>query len=332
MSTVERVRELRPTRRGIGVAAVAVLAFVLGTTAGARSLNAVLVPALVALAAGAVQVTVADAPTVRRSLPDPGFPGGVRRVRVTVESAVPCTVTDGVGDGLEADDPSAAVGHGGTFEYGLRFRERGRHRVGPATCRLTDSLGLFARRVETGETGAVLVYPDVYTVEGEGLSDLVRRVLGDDRSSFDRLREYTPGDSMRDIHWRASAKRAEEFVVAEYRSDAETSRVDVVGESSRGGADAMAATVASVAMHLHDAGVSVSVTVPGGSVVAHPGDVASLLRCLAVTDGGRVDEAARASADVRVTAGDGGATVALADRELEFASVAGSHRGREVVA
>ena len=332
MSTLERVRGLRPTRRGLGVALVAALAFALGVTAGARSLNAVLVPALVGLAAGAVQLVAADPPTVERSTPDPGFAGGRRRVRVDVESDVPCTVTDRVDDGLEADDASATVGHGGTFEYELVYRRRGKHRVGPATCRLTDSLGLFARRVETDGEAAALVYPDVYAVESEGLSALVHRVLGHDRSSFDRLREYTPGDSMRDIHWRASAKRAEEFVVAEYRSDAETSHVDVVGEAAPGGADAMAATVASVAMHFHDAGVSVGVTVPGGRVLAHPGDAASLLRLLAVTGDGRVDDEARAAADVRVSAGDDRATVSLGDRELEFAEVAGSHRGREVVA
>jgi uncharacterized protein (DUF58 family) len=332
MATVERVLALRPTRRGVGVAVVVTLAFALGVTAGARSLNAVLVPALVGLAAGAVQLIQADPPTIERSAPPPGFAGDGRRVRVAVESDVPCTVTDRVGDGVAANDPSATVGHGGAFEYELEYRRRGRHRVGPATCRLTDSLGLFARRVETeGETTA-LVYPDVYAVTGDGLSALVRRVLGHDRSSFDRLRAYSPGDSMRDIHWRASAKRAEEFVVAEYRSDAETSHVAVVGEAAPGGADAMAATVASVAMHLLDAGVSVAVSVTGGRVVAHPGDAASLLQLLALTGDGRVDGEARAAADVRVSAGDGRATVSLDDRELEFAEVAGGHRGREVVA
>jgi uncharacterized protein (DUF58 family) len=336
----EEVPAVRPTRRGIGVAVVAVLAFALGSTAGARSLNAVLVPALVGLAAGAVQLARADAPTIERSSPDSGFPGATRRVVLEVESDVPCTLAERIDDGLavdgdadaDGDAPIVAVGHGGTVEYDVELRRRGEHRLGSATCRLTDSLGLFARELETTATATALVYPDVYAIESEALADLVRRVLGDDRSSFDRLREFTPGDTMRDIHWRASAKRpTEEFVVSEYRSHSEATHVEIVGESALGSADAMASTVASVAMHLHDAGVTVSVAVPAGRCVAHPGDVASLLRLLAVTDDGRVDDEVRADADVTVVGEGGRATVALADRDVEFDRLVGRHRGAEVV-
>lgn len=341
MRALESVRSLRPTRRGYAVAVVAVVAFALGATAGARSLNAVVVPALVGLAAGAVQLARADVPTVERTRPDAGFAGARRRVSVTVETDVPCTVTEHVDDGVAVDeadaaadgDPVVAVGHGGRFAYGIELERRGAHRLGPATCRLTDSLGLFARTVETDGDTTAIVYPPVYTVEGEALAELVRRRLGDERSSFDRLREFSPGDAMRDIHWRASAKRQrDEFVVAEYESRSAATHVDVVGESALGGADAMAATVASVAMHLHDAGVTATVTVPAGRTVVHPGDSGSLLRLLALTGDGWVDDEARADADVVVTGESGEATVRIADRELEFERLLGSHRGREVVA
>ncbi|PSQ40678.1 hypothetical protein BRD07_06805 [Halobacteriales archaeon QS_9_68_42] len=253
---------LRPTRRGAAVAAVAGLAFAVGALTSARSLNAVVVPAVVALAAGAVQLVWADPSSVERTEPVPGFPGERRTVAVTVESAVPCTVTDAVGAGLSpAGEPSAAVGHGGRFEYAVELTAR------------------------------------------------------------------------RDIHWRASAKRqADEFVVAEYESYAEVDAVTVVGEAPPEGADEMAATVASVAAFLHDAGVPVTVVVPGGRCVAPPGEMGPLLRLLAVTDAGRLETDQRSGADVYVRGEDSAATVSMEDREVAFGGVAGERRDREVVA
>lgn len=335
MATLATLRSLRPTRRGLSVAAVAALAFALAATAGARSLNAVVVPALVGLAAGAVQLARADAPTVERSTPEAGFAGATREVTVDVDSDVPCTVTERVDDGVSVDGgaPSTAVGHGGRFRYEIELQRRGDHDLGPATCRLTDSLGLFARRVETESTATALVYPDVYAIEGEAVAGLLGRQLGDDRSSFDRLREFSPGDSMRDIHWRASAKReADEFVVAEYGSRSETTHVALVGESALGSADAMASTVASLVTHLQDAGITVTVTVPAGRIVAHPGDPVPLLRLLALTSDGWVDDEVRADADVIVSGEGGQVRVSLPERDLDYDRLVGRQRGREVVA
>ena len=327
------VRTLRPTRRGLAVITIALLAFLLGAGAGARSLNAVVVPALVGLLAGAVQLVRADPPTVERSTPEAGFPGESRTVSLSVDADVPCTVTEAVGDGVVAETTEAAVGHGGTFEYDIELRRRGEHDLGPATCRVTDSLGLFRTDVETAGTATALVYPDVYGLEDDTLGTLTSRVLGDDRSSFDRLREYGPGDTMRDIHWRASAKQPdEEFVVAEYESRSEATQLEVIGESTLGSADAMAESVASLVTHLHDLGVTVAVTVPDGSVVAHHGDVVSVLRLLARTDDGWVEPERRRSADVGVLGKGGHATVTFAGREVDFDGLCGAHRSREVLA
>lgn len=432
-----RLRRIRPTRRGYAVAAIAAVALFLGATAGARSLNAVVVPALVGLLAAAVQLATADPPTVRRSSPRPGFPGETRRVVVEVEAAVPVAVTEAIDpgggvslvetdqgaegdrldedadrldedgdrldedrdqrdkdadrldkdadwrretdddgrretddddeprrtpegddsrsrpDGVRSDDdpstssvvpwpgsgddslagPSAVVGHGGSLDYEIELERRGAHELGPAWCRVTDSLGLFSADVETDATSTAVVYPDVYRIEGDDLASLVRHALGDDRASFERLREFAPGDAMRDIHWRASARRAsDDYLVAEYRSRAEPTHVSIVGESSLGSADTMASTVASIGLFLHDAGVTVSVAVPDGECVAHPGDAASLLRLLALTGDGWVDREAGDGADVHVQGEGGRAIISLGDRELPFDGVAGDHRGREVLA
>jgi uncharacterized protein (DUF58 family) len=326
-----RLRDARPTRRGWAVALVAAAAFLAGATGGSRALNAVVVPALVALSAGAAQLSLASPPTVDRSTPRPGFPGESRPVTVTVDAEVPCRVTDSVAAGLATDAPAtAAVGHGGRFEYAVELLDRGEQVLGPATCRLTDSLGLFAVTVETGGTSTALVYPSVYHLEGDGLSPLVRRVRGDERVSFDRLREFGRGDTRRDIHWRASAKRQpDEFLVAEYDSPTDVECVTVVGEAAAGGADAMADAVASIVAFLHDAGIPVTVVVPAGRVVAHPGDPARPLGLLAVTGHGFPDAPAGESADVRVVAREE-VTVSLSEQDVEFGVVGGDRRGPEV--
>lgn len=326
------VRGMRPTRRGLAVTAVAIATFLLGAGAGARSLNAIVVPALVGLLAGGIQLARADPPTVERSTPEAGFPGERRTVTLTVDADIPCRVSESVGDGIQADSTDVSVGHGGTFEYEIELLSRGEHTLGPATCRVTDSLGLFETELETTTTATALVYPDVYGIDEGSIESLVSRALGDERSSFDRLREYGPGDTMRDIHWRASAKRPdEEFVVAEYRSRSEATRVKVVGESALGSTDAMAESVASLVTHLHDAGITVTVTVPGGTTVAHPGDTRSVLDLLARTDDGWVEPEYRTDADMYVLGKGGRATVTLADREVDFDGLSGTHRGREVL-
>lgn len=329
-----RLRDARPTRRGWAVLIVAALALLAGATGGSRSLNAVVVPAIVALGAGAGQLALADPPSVDRSSPRPGFPAERRTVTVTVDSEVPCRVRDTVPTDLSTEgEPAGTVGHGGRFQYMVGLKRRGDHEVGPATCRLTDSLGLFAVEVETGGSATVLVYPDVYEVEGSGLSALVRRVRGDERVSFDRLREFGRGDTRRDIHWRASAKReTDEFLVAEYDSHADVKAVTIVGEAAPGGADAMASTIASIAAFLHDAGIPVTVVVPDGRCVAHPGEATTLLRLLALTDYGYLEAPEAEGADVRVVAKGERATVSLEEQDLEFDGVAGDRRGREVVA
>jgi uncharacterized protein (DUF58 family) len=321
---------------------VVAAALALGLTSGGRPLEAVALPGAVAIAAGAVQLARAEPPTVTRSAPEPGFPGDRRTVAVAVESALPCTVTEPVGEGLVAPDGAVTerLGHGGEFEYTVALDRRGRRRLGPARCRLTDSLGLFRADVETEGSAAVIVYPQVYElaagtlpeIEGRGRRRGRTRGGAGDRSVFDRLRPFAPGDSMRDIHWRASAKRTDdEFVVREYEGRGRRPAATVVGEATPGGADAMASVVGSVALHLAAAGVDVTVAVPGGERSVRADGTDAVLRLLAVTDGGTRTGDERRTADVSVRADGDGATVRVAGRTLDFEAAAGKPRGRAVV-
>ena len=315
---------MRLTRRGVGVLVVAALAFVLGVSYGARSLDAVLVPSLVALAIGVVQVLRRDRPVVRRSKPVPGFPGETRTVSVEVESNLPCDVSERTDEGLRAIDPDARLAGDGEYEYEIELLERGERALGPATVRQRDTLGLVHHATHVRATTPVLVYPRVEPVaDRAAFAGLVERAGTQDRDAFDRLREYSSGDSLRDINWKASAKQPEgEFVVTEFAAQDEGG-IGIVAESEPGHADEMATAAASIAGYLLDADLLVDVAAPGGEVETGRGEEhrGRVLELLARTGAGRVGGNRGERADVHVYAGADGTTVRVRESTHRFESL-----------
>ena len=98
---------------------------------------------------------------------------------------------------------------------------RGVHGVGPLTYVKTDPLGLVSRRVVTGTSIEVLVAPRVaeLPVFAGGLTNDLDGATSQQLSmsdlAFHALREYVPGDDLRHVHWRSSAK-AGELLVRQY--------------------------------------------------------------------------------------------------------------------
>lgn len=322
---------MRLTRRGAATVAVVLGAVVLAALYGARSLNAVAAPAIVALLAGAVQVLYADAPDVARRKPAPGFPGESRTVRLDVDTATSCTVRDRVGRGARpVDEPAGEFAGPGHLDYEVELRERGDHRLGPATATIRDALGLVARDFEGHERTPLLVYPEVYPVAGRrAFAALVERAGTPEREAFDRLREYTPGDALRDIDWKSSAKRPDdEFVVTEYAAE-DRGAITVVAEADEGYADTMASAAASVALYLLDARLAVEVLTPSGRCDPGAGEEqrGRLLELLARARGGRVGRDDRASADVYVHADREGTDVRVGSREVAFGDLVGPGSG-----
>ncbi|CAB4963153.1 unannotated protein [freshwater metagenome] len=98
---------------------------------------------------------------------------------------------------------------------------RGVYVVGPVTYERTDPVGLVSRRFETGCAVELLVAPRVtdLSVFAGGLThDLdgaTSQQLSMSDLAFHALREYVPGDDLRHVHWRSSAK-AGELLVRQY--------------------------------------------------------------------------------------------------------------------
>ncbi|GAA0551292.1 DUF58 domain-containing protein [Halorubrum ejinorense] len=350
------------TRRGRVAGLVGVLAAASAVAAGGRALDAIVIPVAIALVAGYVQVSRVDAPAVRHVTPPDGFVGETRDVRLEFGSEAtaagggssPSFLADvrvRVGEGL--DGPTAPIRASvGTepVSYRVTYRERGERVLGPVDLTVTDVFGLFEREIVVDETDAVTVYPPRDPVPAWFRRELYAADAVDvsrQREEFDRLREYAPGDAVRDVHWATTAKR-DEIVVKEFAAETARNRVTVAGGTEvrgdegaddrgtavggvsfgRGGAtddraasaaaaDELARATVSLALALLDDGVPVDVRLPTGRVSAEPGGRGrrDVLELAARTGPGPVPDD---EADVTVVAEADGARFRAGDRSVSF--------------
>lgn len=330
MSPSFALTDVRPTRRGL-VALVTVVAAVLSAAFfGARGLNAVAAPGVVALAFAVVEVARLEAPEVRRELPDRGEQGSSVSVTLDVRASRPFSarLEEAVGSGVVAAGEEATVTLGDVpVEYDLALMRRGDWTVGPATIEARDVLGLVSRRFEDDATSQIRVRPPLYPLGGPRADELVWIFGGgEDRQEFDFLRHYRRGDPLRDIHWRSSAKVPEgDFVVKEFRTGQGVSTAVIAAESPAGRADKMAAAVASIAGHLLAEGLRVGVVTADVDLKPRAGGdhLERILDALALTDGGPLGEGDRSRANLVVQGGIDGVMVELDSTAVTFALVAG---------
>ncbi|MBS1907158.1 MAG: DUF58 domain-containing protein [Actinobacteria bacterium] len=84
--------------------------------------------------------------------------------------------------------------------------------LGPVTSERTDPLGLLRREVAWTEPAELYVHPRTVSLDGDStglvrdLEGLPTRDLADDDVSFHALREYVPGDDLRYVHWKSTAR------------------------------------------------------------------------------------------------------------------------------
>jgi uncharacterized protein (DUF58 family) len=101
------------------------------------------------------------------------------------------------------------------FEWSCTPTRRGKYQVTQARLETASPLGFWALRKSVPVAAELRVYPNLFT-ERKNLAALFlnrgffgvhsQRQVGKGRE-FEKLREYIPGDSFDDIHWKATAKR-----------------------------------------------------------------------------------------------------------------------------
>jgi uncharacterized protein (DUF58 family) len=101
-----------------------------------------------------------------------------------------------------------------SWKYHLQCKRRGYYPLGPLTVTSGDIFGLYPRTsIELGHN-YLIVYPRIYSMSHLNIPSLYP--LGDvksdnrifeDPSRTIGIRDYLPGDSLRRIHWKASARQ-----------------------------------------------------------------------------------------------------------------------------
>lgn len=122
------------------------------------------------------------------------------------------------GDRVDGGYHSVAVralapGADAVYHYELPTSRRGRIQVGPLTLERIDPLGLGRSRLTTGDTTTMWVHPKTYPVlalvaghprhhhEGRTSDNSPHGTL-----DLRDVREYVPGDEVRHLHWKATAR------------------------------------------------------------------------------------------------------------------------------
>ena len=127
--------------------------------------------------------------------------------------AVGLTVEVPVGSGLaEIHVPSLAHGHSHEDVFVVPTSRRGVIALGPARIVRGDPIGLVRRESTEAAATRLLVHPRTIAMPSTStgfvrdLEGRATRDLTDSDVSFQSLREYVPGDAVRHIHWRSTAK------------------------------------------------------------------------------------------------------------------------------
>lgn len=149
-------------------------------------------------------------------------------------------------------------------DFLLESRYCGRIYVYVQSVKILDYFGMFALNVPVKAAARITMLPELFSCEVEtgpvsAVSDedsAARR--GDDRTEVFQLREYQPGDDIRQIHWKLSSK-LDKLILREPSQSVSRSLLvfwDKREQTEPEKMDAMAEVTASVCQALCDSGVS----------------------------------------------------------------------------
>ena len=100
-----------------------------------------------------------------------------------------------------------------SWRHTLLCRKRGYYDLGDLTVTSGDIFGLYPRSSTYVSNDTIIVYPRIFPIEQFGLPSInplgetrAERRIFEDQTRTIGVREYTPHDSLRYIHWKASAR------------------------------------------------------------------------------------------------------------------------------
>ena len=148
--------------------------------------------------------------------------GGLTLVNNTSRTILPSEVVLPVGAGRGVFQvPRLAPAEEHEEVFAIPTSRRGVLSVGPVSVRRGDPLGLFERTNDRRQAVDLYVHPRTTSLDGlslghlRDLEGLPAQHLSRDDVSFHALREYQPGDDLRHVHWKSTA-RVGEVMVRQY--------------------------------------------------------------------------------------------------------------------
>ena len=210
-------RTVRPA--GVLVVVAATLGLVFGLVFGwvewlvaaviALVLLATAVPFLFGARSYAVDLSLAH----ERAVAGSAVAGAIGVRNTGPRTTLPGRLDIPVGEGLvEVEVPLLRPGHAVDDPLELPDLRRGIVSVGPATTVRADPLGLLRREHAFPDVHDLYVHPRTVTLPSTS-AGLIRdlegsptRRLVDADMAFHAIREYAPGDSRRQVHWKSTAK------------------------------------------------------------------------------------------------------------------------------
>lgn len=164
--------------------------------------------------------------------------GGTVPLTIEIENTagrpqLPAVAELPIGDALrEVTVPLLGAHHATALPLEVPATRRGVIRVGPITVARRDPLGLLRREVTWQDRHLLHVHPVTVRLPPNS-AGLVRDLEGqpsarltDSDLSFHAVREYMPGDAVRHIHWKSTAKTGA-IMVRQYE-ESQTARVAVL--------------------------------------------------------------------------------------------------------
>lgn len=111
-----------------------------------------------------------------------------------------------------AEEPTSA----GVFRQTLESARAGRVEAEVISCRIYDVFHLFCRKAEEIHPAALLVLPPLQKTAADEVFESVRDLPGEedlrgagvDSEPAAEVREYIPGDELKTVHWKLSAKKS----------------------------------------------------------------------------------------------------------------------------
>lgn len=101
----------------------------------------------------------------------------------------------------------------------IKAKYRGMHLIGPVDVEVSDALGIFKFRRRVYSDTLIKIYPRVYNLLNFNLKSMqaygtvtTKQKTYEDNTSVSDIRKYYPGDSIKKVHWKISAKKGGIYV------------------------------------------------------------------------------------------------------------------------